>query len=353
MALDKSILEMTRVKYSEKWQHEWEQVRSRVQPYTTILTDAPPKGTYWEFPQIGGTEMHEYHGSRKDISFDSLMHGKRGMHHRKFYNAIDISIDEVDDLLNLEYTFEMVKAKQRAAAARFLDMIALGVTKDSSTGKYRVKTEADGGFCGGILGTGYAGEGGTDKTNLDLSYASFKNGTGNLIPVDYATTGTGISDNYAGTVFDRVQYILRRLEEHEAYDGATPGDLCLAISPAVKHLMRSYEISVNRDYGFAAITDGVASYNKNLNATVLCTNMLPTFDTQDKSGATVAGARMCCAWLKSQVGFGMWKQTEFTLKDVNDKVDVDHYIRCKGKAGCARLRDDAVFVLPVLENASA
>lgn len=350
MALDKTIIEMARTKYAEKWQHDWEQMASRVQPLTTVLTDAPPKGIYWEFPQIGGTEVREYTDGRADMVTDQLAFGKRGMKQRKFYNNIDLCLDEVDDMLNLEYNFEIIRGKQKAAAARFLDMITLGTVKEGSA--YRIKTTGDDGFGGGILGDGYAGEDGSVRTSLDLTYASFNAGKGNLIPVDYATTGTGVSKNYAGTLHDRISYMLRRLEELDAFDGSTPGDLCLAISPAVKQMLNAYESVINRDYGFSKLVQGVPTFNAALNATVVVTNMLPTMNTEDKSGAAVNGARMCCAWLKSQVGFGMWKDTEWTLKDVNGKIAVDHALRVRGKAGCARLRDDAVFVLPVVEKMS-
>lgn len=346
--LANTIIEMARVKYAQKWQHEWEQLASRVQPLTTILTDAPPKGVYWEFPQIGGTDVHEYTDGRADMVTDQLRFGKRGMKQRKFYNSIDLCIDEVDDLLDLEYNFELIKGKQKAAAARFIDMITLGTKKGDS--EYVVKTTDDEGFAGGILGPGYSGEDGSTITQLDLSYDGFRNGTGNLIPIDYATSGTLVAKNYAGTIFDRVGYMLRRLEEMDAFDGSAPGDLCLAISPAVKQMMNAYEAVQNRDYGFSKLVQGVPTFNSSLNATVVVTNMLPKMDTEDKSGGAVTGARMCCAWLKSQVGFGMWKDTEWTLKDVPNKIAVDHALRVRGKAGCARLRDDAVFVLPVLET---
>ena len=47
------------------------------------------------------------------------------------------------------------------------------------------------------------------------------------------------------------------------------------------------------------------------------------------------------------------QEAEFTLKDVNDKVDVDNYLRCRGKAGCSRMDEDTVFVLPCKETLSA
>ena len=95
---------------------------------------------------------------------------------------------------------------------------------------------------------------------------------------------------------------------------------------------------------------GVASYNSKMQATVVVSNMLPTMDTETIGGSTINGARMCCAWLKSQIGFCL-RSSEYHIKDVNNKVDIDYYSRVRGQAACARLRDDAVMVLPVLEEA--
>lgn len=352
MAVDKTQLEMVRTKYGTEWDEDWQQMTSRVQPYTTINTKVA--GKYYEFPRIGGTEMREYADTRHDVVFDDIRFGKRGMRYRKFYNAIPLSVDEVDDMMDLDYSFARIKRAQVAAAARFVDAIALGVVKDATTGEWRVKTDADEGFGGGILGTNYGGDDGTKEYKLDLTYDAFKAGTGNLIPVDYATSGTGVAKNFAGTFVDRLSLIKRLLEEKEVFNGTEKGEICVAISPAVKQLLQSLEIRLNHDYGFQKLGEaGNATYNEALNLTFIVTNMLPTMDTEDKSGTKVTGARMCCAWLKSRVEFGTWRGTEFSLKDVNNKVDIDHYLRVKGKAGCGRKDEDTVFVLPEVETLGA
>lgn len=348
MALDKTQIEMVRAKFATEWQHDWEQQYERVAPYTTRI--AEPKGVYYEVPYVGGTEVKEYSGSRVQMENSSLMHGKRGMKYRKFYNCIDISIDEVDDMMNLEYNFGLIKSKQKPAVARALDMFSLGVIKDKTTGLYRVKTAADGGHMGGILGTNYGGDDGATLYNLDTTYASFKSGKGNLVPVDYAITGAGVSANFGGTIYARIEYIKRRLAELDAFDSTAQGDICVGISPAEKQLLSAYEVGLNRDYGFGKLNETGATYNEHLNVTFLVTNMLPTMNTEDKNGTAVNNCRMCCAWLKSQIGFGMWKDADWTLKDVNGMVDVDHELRVRGKAGCMRYRDDAVFVMPVAQD---
>ena len=339
----KTELDMVRQKLSTEWRHDWEQLNERVKPFMTQVSEV--EGEYYEMPFVGGTEMSEYTGSRVEMKDSRLSFEKRGMRYRKYYNYIEVSVDEQADMMNLETDWGLIRQKQAAAAARMADMVALGVVKDGSL--YRLKTEEDEGFCGGILGINYVGEGGLTKRVLDLAYPTEQKRT-NLIPVDYATTGTGVSTNFGGTIYDRVNYAKRVLSELDAFDSQSPGDICMAISPAEKQLLSAYEVGLNKDYGFSKLNETGATYNSHLNVTFIVTTMLPKMDTVDKAGAAVNGCRMCAAWLRSQVGFGTWADASWTLKDVGGKVDVDYGLRVKGKCGATRFRDDAVFVLPVV-----
>ena len=350
MALTKTQIDMARQKYATQFLDDFEQLSSRVRPYMSTLGDAP-RGNYYEFPEVGGTEVREYTGTRVTMQEDDLLFGKRGIRYRKFYNVIPISIDEQMDMMDLDYNFAIVKKKQLAAAARFIDATALGVIKDTTTGQWRLKTKADGGFLGGILNTGYKGNDGTEEDPLDLSIESYKKGQGNLIAIDYKTTGTGVSENIAGTFVDRLYYGKRRLEELEVFDGTEQGEICCAISPAIKQMLISLEIHANKDYGVSKLGDaGSTTYNNALNINFVVTNMLPTMDTVKTNGTAVKGARMCAMWLKNQVCFADWRKTSFTLKDVNDKADVDHKLRVRGVVGAGRKDSISTLILPELES---
>ena len=350
MALTATQIDMARRKYATQFLNDFEQLTTRVRPYMSTLGDAP-RGEYYEFPEVGGTEVREYTGTRVTMTEDDLRFGKRGIRYRKFYNVIPISIDEQMDMMDLDYNFGVVKQKQLAAAARFIDATALGVIKDATTGKWRLKTAADGGFLGGILNDGYKGDGGLTADPLDLSIASYKKGEGNLIAVDYKTSGTGVAEALAGTFYDRLQYGIRRLEELEVFNGTEKGEICCAISPAIKQMLISLEMAVNKDYGFSKLGNaGTATYNDALNITFVVTNMLPLMDTEKTTGAAVKGARMCAMWLKNQVCFADWRRTEFTLKDVNDKVDVDHKLRVRGACGAGRKDSVSTLILPEVES---
>lgn len=350
MALTFTQIQMARQKYAKQFLDDFEQLTARIRPYMSTLGDAP-RGNYYEFPEVGGTEVREYTGTRVTMQEDDLLFGKRGIRYRKFYNVIPISIDEQMDMMDLDYNFSVVKQKQLAAAARFVDSVALGVIKDATTGKWRLKTKEDGGFLGGILNTGYKGDDGTEEDPLDLSIESYKQGRGNLIAVDYKTTGTGVSANIAGTFVDRLYYGKRRLEELDVFNGTEKGEICCVISPAVKQMLLTLEIRNNKDYGFSKLGDaGSATYNDALNITFVVSNMLPTMDTEKINGTAVKGARMCAMWLKNQVCFADWRKTDFTLKSVDDKVDVDHKLRVRGVFGAGRKDSISTLILPEIES---
>ncbi len=335
---------MLRTKYSNQFDVAFQQLRSRFAGHAEIISDV--EGERYEWPIHGGTSMREYTGYNVDIVDSITKYDKRSMRYRKFYDSQVLSRDVLKDMQPLEMNFARIKSQMVAAARRMFDEVFLGVTKDATTGLYRLKTDADEGFLGGILGTNYVGAGGTDKELLDLAY-----GGDNLIPIDFASSGKGVSSNLAGTFVDRLLYLKAKLETMDAFDPVEKGTICVAISPAVKRELQSYEISMNRDYGFDSLGDaGDVALNPKLGVTFIVSNMLPTMTTKNKAGADVAGARMCCAWLKNRVGVGIWKDTQFEMLDVNTKVDVRQRLIGSGMMGASRKDKETTFVLPCLEN---
>lgn len=349
ITLTQQLIDLAHTKFATEWEKDWTQNQSRLLPYVSEIPD--PQGKYYRFPRLGGTAMREYTSNDEDVTLDSLKVGDYGFKARKFHNEIGLNDDDNAEAYDLMMNLDLIRQQQAKAAAMFMDEVILGVTKDTGTGKYRIKTAADPGNSGGILGLSYSGEDGSKSHELDLTVNSFKNGTGNLVPIDYATSGTGVSSVLAGTVVDRMKYVVRRLSENNAFDSVDPSELCLVISPAVAQVLGSLELSINRDYPIGDLGDiGRPVFNKAIGCTIIQSNMLPTIDTQTIAGGTVNGARCCVAYLKSQIGFGRWRGTEFRIKEISNKVAMDYYLRVRGIAGCGRKRDDAVFALPILES---
>lgn len=341
-----NAIEMKRAEYATQFDEEFQQKREKFRQYTDILPIGSNTGERYEMPRIGGTENKYYRDNFEEITDDVLKFDKRSVFYNKFYNSIWISKDEVADMKNLDYTFARVKKEQLKAAARTIDEIFLGVIKDPTTKKYRLVTESDANVMrGGLLNTNWKGEGGVVAANLDLSYAEGSN----LIPVDYATTGKGISENIAGTFIDKIELIRRIFESNDVFDGSEVGSICVAISPAIAQVLRLYEAKLNKDYGFSKLGEGQCVYNEFTRVQFIVTNMLPEMDTVNKAEAEVKGCRMCAAWLKNRVGFGLWKETEFELLQVNDRVAVRHRQLASGKAGCARKDEDTTLIIPIKE----
>lgn len=356
MANNLTIPDQYRTKFAKKWDHAFEQQIERVRPYMSIYDPKEPviNGDGYEIPSMGTLDVTEYAGRSQKMTSVEPATGKTTVRPRQFYAYTEISPYDQIMLKDLEYGLSVIQKKQAHAAARFLDQVALGTKYDKEKKVYELKKEGtDPGFTGGILNVRYSGNGGLTKSELDLTVASYKEGKGNLIPVDYATSGTGVSNNYAGTLMDRVEYGKRRLEELDVFDGTNPGEVCLVISPAVRQMLKALEVKLNRDYGFKDLGgEGTATFCKDLNMTIIVSNMLPLFDTQkaDANGTAVKGARMCAMWLKSRVTFMSWRRTEWTVKQVNDDAEIDEGIRVRGMVGASRLDDESVFVLPVVEQ---
>ncbi|MBR2320341.1 MAG: hypothetical protein IKA50_06130 [Clostridia bacterium] len=347
--LTKELIDLAHTKYATLWDKDWEQTTSRLLPHVSQIPS--PQGKYYRFPRLGGTSMREYVSNDEDVVFDKINVGDYGFKYRKFHSEIPLNDDDNVEAYDLMFNLDLIRAAQVPAVSRFTDEIILGTIQDKSTGKYRPKTASDPGNSGGILGLSYSGEDGSTSHSLDLTCASFQAGKGNLVPSDYATSGKGVSSVFAGTLVDRMKYVVRRLSENEAFNATDPSELCLIISPAVAQVLGSLELSLNRDYPLGDLGDiGRPVFNRAIGATIIQSNMLPTMDAETIAGQTVPGARMCVAYLKSQIGFGRWRNTEFRIKEISTKVATDYYVRVRGIAGCGRKRDDAVYVLPVLES---
>ena len=81
------------------------------------------------------------------------------------------------------------------------------------------------------------------------------------------------------------------------------------------------EQTQNRNYGFSSLTNG--EVNEFLKVKFLVTNMLP-IDEQ--------GNRLCCAWLRSRVKFGVWR-------DVREQITVKAGPGCHAPGQQDRLPD--------------
>lgn len=359
-----------RTKWEEKWRFGFEQEVSKLKPFVTVRSVT---GNKVKSSDISGLNVHEYAGTRQVLEVSDLTFGNRIGTKRKFAEMVPISVDEVMDMDRANYNVGLIETQMRKATGPFSDMVILGLEHTTSaapvreilpgynnaatiTGYQIASTSRKGGILG--INTKLTDDG--DETDATLEYGRSISDQGvindgkNLIPVDYAISGTGVSANLAGTFVDKMKLVIRKYQEMNALSADHMGsnNVCAAINPAVQQLLCSYELGLNRDYGMSLLGDG--SYNKFLQATVMVSNLLPTITTKRVSVGTESTtledvqAVACCTWLKDRVEMLMWRDTQFKIVDLSHRYkDVDQGVRVRGALGCQRLDDDTVFVMPM------
>lgn len=191
------------------------------------------------------------------------------------------------------------------------DEVILGVMEDDAGG-YRVRTQADG-VCSGILAPNYVGDDGATIETLDTSEGSFQ-----LIPADFVAKGTKTA---SGMLLDKIAELLCRYRILHWKPGKGD-DIVDAISPKQHMDLLLMEQTQSRDYGFSSLSKG--QINDFLVVKFLITNMPPIDD---------AGNRLCVAWLKTCVKFGIWKEAAFRIEPRSEYIDVREQITVKAALG--------------------
>lgn len=359
-----------RTKWDTKWHFTFQQEVSKLTPFVTVRSDV--SGEKIKSSWVGPLSIHEYTGTRQKNEVSDLKFGNRLGVKRKFSEMVPISRDEQMDMDRADYNLGLIQTQMKKGLGPFTDMVVLGLEHTTSAAPvgtilpgYNNAATITGyqlpasGRKGGILGTNTKEDANGDEQDAKLDYSrSIVDGVDtigrNLIPVDYSTSGVGVSQNFAGTFLDKMGLLVRKYQEMDVLptDHTGANDLVVAITPAIQQLLHAYEVGLNRDYGCSVLGDG--SFNKFLQATVMVSTMLPTITTKKvKVGAETlqledVSAVACCAWLKSHVELLQWKNTEFDILDVKHLYkDVDYAVKVRGQVGCQRLNDDTVFVLPM------
>ena len=324
MELTSDITKMFRTKYETKWNTQIQQDTSLVKPYVTLHPNCSGKSV--SLPFHGKTDIREYTGRKVKLEWDDLTFGERHLKKRKFYSSIPLSEDDKMDMDTLDLTASDVMGEQRKGVQRTFDEVIMGVGLKGDS--YQIRTQADG-VCGGIFAPNYVGENGDELETLDLTAGSSQG-----IPVDYAAKSTKTP---AGMLIDKIAELRRRYRAMNVSRDMM-NEIVVAISPSQEMDMILWEQAQNRDYGFASLTTG--EVNKFLKCTFFVTNMLPV---------DADGNRLCAAWLKSRVKFGVWKDASFRIEPRPEYVDVREQITVKAAMGATRLDNKTVFVLPCKE----
>ncbi|MEG0587636.1 MAG: phage capsid protein [Akkermansia sp.] len=327
MDLTQPITAMFRTKRETKWNTQIQQDTEIVKPFVTIHTNCIGKAV--EMPAYGRLTMREYAGQYQKVEWTEPKFGKRTMRPRKFYNAVPLEEDDKMDMETLDFTASNVMSEQRKALARMNDEVILGVVKDTGTGLYRTRKQTDG-ICGGILAPNYTGDDGATIEELDTAPTSF-----NVIPVDYKASGTKTA---SGMLLDKIALLRARYQMLDMFKAGRGEEIVIAITPAQHMDLLLMEQTQNRNYGFSSLTNG--EVNSFLGVKFLVTNMLPL---------DASGNRLCVAWLKSRIEFGVWKDAQFRIDPRNEYVGVREQILVKAASGATRKDKDMVFLMPCKE----
>lgn len=328
MELTPDITRMFRTKYETKWETQIQQDVELVRPFVTIHPGCFGKSV--ELPYHGTAKMREYSGRLQKIQWSEMDFGKRSIKPRKFYDSIPLSEDDKLEMGTLDLRASEVMGEQRKACARMHDEVILGVMENDEGDGYRLRTQEDG-VCGGILGVNYVGDDGATIETLDASPGSFQ-----LIPADFVAKGTKTA---SGMLLDKIAELRCRYRQINWKPGKGD-DIVVAISPKQHMDLLLMEQTQNRNYGFSSLTNG--EVNDFLGVKFLITNMLPLDET---------GSRLCVAWLKSRVKFGIWKNAAFRIEARSEYVDVQEQITIKAALGATRLDNKTVFLMPCREAA--
>lgn len=327
MEITSDITTMFRTKYETQWETQIQQDTELVRPFVTIHPRC--RGKSVELPYHGTTRMREYSGRLQKIVWSEMDFGKRSIKPRKFYDSIPLSEDDKQEMDTLDLRAAEVMQEQRKACARMHDEVILGVMNDGAGG-YRVRTQADG-VCGGILAPNYVGDDGATIETLDTSEGSFQ-----LIPANFVAKGTKTA---SGMLLDKLAELLRRYRILHWKPGKGD-DVVVAISPTQHMDLLLMEQTQRRDYGFSSLTNG--QVNDFLGVKFLITNMLPMDEE---------GNRLCVAWLKTRVKFGVWRDVAFRIEPRSEYIDVREQITVKAALGATRLDNKMTFLLPCKEAA--
>ena len=318
---------MMRTRFETQFITLIQQDESLLKQFVTLHPNC--RGKAVELPYRGNTKMREYKDRFQKVEWDEIKFGKRTIRPRKFFNAIPLEEDDKIDLDTLTFSVADIMTEQRAAFARTMDEVILGVIEDQTTGLYRVRTQEDG-VCGGVLGINYVGDDGSAVENLNPK---------NIIPVDYCNKGTKTP---AGMLIDKIAHLCTIYRQNSVFKINRGEEVVVAISPLQHEEMVLWEQSMNKNYGFQSLTNG--EVNQFLGVKFLITNMLPV---------DAEGNRMCVAWLKSRVKFGTWKDATFRVDPRNEYIGVREQVLIKAACGATRLDNENVFLMPCKESATA
>lgn len=354
MIIDKTIMDMYEKTRTTMLKEALQQKTSVLKPFAQVIGGC--NGKMYQLPLVGTTEINYRKQRMQEIEADELSYARRNMKPNLFEKFLQWSTDDEKFLANLPINASMFITQLGHAVERKIDPVLLGTVYDTTLNDYIIMESGysftsvtDGspyqaGATGGLLGENYIGEAGTEKqalpqqpyikgTGLSSTYTDEENTPldakeTNVIPVNYAPTGTGANSGLT------IEKVLKAIECFETRYALTDGTgLCMAITPRQKYELMQEERLQNADYGFQSLKNGFV--NEILNVKFLVTEAVPLVEW---GGGHV---RVCPVWKAEDLIYGNWEDAKFYMRQPDNYID-KLLVGVTFGMGAARTREETV-----------
>ena len=334
------------------------------------------EGEYLKLQTLGSADAMQRRKQRHEtIVWDELTLGERLISPVAFGKALGMSKDDFVYKGNLPITLQRLHDALEAAARPVADRVFLGVVYDETKRECVIAPEgteispyqndaSDGvnlvthdGFYGGILGTMHTGKNGATKIKFPThpyingaeatEYAAYQNDLSklslrdtNVIPVNYVPDGSPVVEG--GLTLEKIR--AARLAMVLRHAISANEQVCMAITPWQMDDLLTLEKMMNKDYGFGTL--GSTEVNTFLGVKFLVTVDVPIVNIGGK------WVRACPMWVQRDVGFGIWKNIEFGVRELPDKWDTV-LATAQFSYAAGRMREESVMTIHCAESGLA
>lgn len=330
------------------------------------------EGEYLKLQTLGSADAIQRRKQRHEtIVWEELTYGERLIAPVAFGKALALSKDDFTYKGKLPLTLNTLHDALEAVARPVADRVFLGVVYDEdkqeciiapdgteispyqNDGSDGVNLVTHDGHYGGILGTMHTGKNGATKVKFPThpfingaeatDYAQYKTDLSKLnlkktsvIPVTYAKDSTPVE---SGLTLEKIRAArLAMVLRHAITANET---VCMAITPWQMEDLLTLQKMENKDYGFGSIN--TTSLNSFLNVKFLVTVDVPIVNIGGK------WVRACPMWVQRDVGFGIWKNIEFGVRELPDKWDTV-LATAQFSYAAGRMREESVMTIHCAET---
>ena len=330
------------------------------------------EGEYLKLQTLGSADAIQRRKQRHEtIVWEELTYGERLIAPVAFGKALALSKDDFTYKGKLPLTLNTLHDALEAVARPVADRVFLGVVYDEdkqecviapdgneispyqNDGSDGVNLVTHDGHYGGILGTMHTGKNGATKVKFPThpfingaeatDYAQYKTDLSKLnlkktsvIPVTYAKDSDPVE---SGLTLEKIRAArLAMVLRHAITANET---VCMAITPWQMEDLLTLQKMENKDYGFGSIN--TTSLNSFLNVKFLVTVDVPIVNIGGK------WVRACPMWVQRDVGFGIWKNIEFGVRELPDKWDTV-LATAQFSYAAGRMREESVMTIHCAET---